>query len=299
MKAPVAIFAYNRVEHLRKIIRALEENVGIEETDVYIFADYGDKEREKIEAVRNYLYELEKDYKFKSLEVEYAKEHKGLAQSVIDGVTKVINKYGRIIMVEDDIYTSRDFLTYMNQALDFYESGPIWSVSGYSFPMKSLEKYPHDVFYSYRAGSWGFGTWADRWNMIDWEVKSYSRFIKDKKWIRKFNRGGNDLTDMLTAQMEGRRDSYGVRWCFEQCNRDMLAVYPKVSRVINLGFDGTGTHCFASQEYDTVLNQQTEDCKFEWLDIDKKIAKEFRYKYSGTLWKKIKGRLKKIFLKFK
>lgn len=296
MKAPVAIFAYNREEHLRKIIQALEENVGIEETDVYIFADYGDKEVEKIEAVRNYLHELEKNYKFKSLKVEYATEHKGLAQSVIDGVTKVINKYGRIIMVEDDIYTSKDFLTYMNQALDFYESGPIWSVSGYSFPMKSLEKYPHDVFYSYRAGSWGFGTWADRWNMIDWEVKSYSEFIKDKKWIRKFNRGGKDLADMLTAQMEGRRDSYGVRWCFEQCNRDMFAVYPKVSRVINLGFDGTGTHCFASTEYDTVLNQQSGDCKFEWLEIDRKIAKEFRMKYSGTLWEKIKRRLDRIFL---
>lgn len=294
MKAPVAIFAYNREDHLRKVIHALEENVGAEETDVYIFADYGESEIEKVEAVRNYLRELEDNHRFKSLEVEYAKEHKGLAQSVIDGVTKVINKYGRIIMVEDDIYTSSDFLTYMNEALDFYEAGAIWSISGYSFPMKSLNNYPHDVFYSYRAGSWGFGTWKDRWNMIDWEVKTYKEFVKDKKWIRKFNRGGTDLADMLTAQMEGRRDSYGVRWCFEQCNRNMFAVYPKVSRVINLGFDGTGTHCFASEEYDTVLNQQGENCRFEWLEIDRKIAKEFKNKYSDTLWKKIKRRLNRL-----
>lgn len=289
MHAPVVIFAYNRAEHLRKTVESLEENTGIEETEVYIFADQyaREEDRDKTEAVRAYLRELEGNHRCKNLKVEYAREHKGLANSVISGVTKVINTYGRVIVVEDDLYTAKDFLEYMNQALDFYESKKVWSVSGYSFPMKSLEQYPHDIFYSYRASSWGWGTWKDRWDTIDWDVSDFSEFIKDKKRVRKFNRGGTDLTPMLREQMEGKRDSWAIRWCFAQSQQDLPSVYPKVSRVVNLGFDGSGTHCFASSEYETKLNQEGLACRFEVLYMDRKLIKEFRYKYSDTLGKKI------------
>ena len=123
MKAPVVIFAYNRKEHLRRTIEALGLNMGIEDTAVYIFADqFGKKEeQEKTEAVRAYIEKLEQGHPFQSLHVKYAAEHKGLAASVISGVTEVIERYGRVIVVEDDLYTSKDFLKYMNQALDFYE----------------------------------------------------------------------------------------------------------------------------------------------------------------------------------
>ena len=255
MRAPLVIFAYNRKEHLQKTIEALSANIGIEETEVYIFSDqFGRKEeQEKTEAVRSYLGELEKNHSFEELHVKYAAEHKGLAASVILGVTEVIERYGRVIVVEDDLYTSKDFLNYMNQALDYYEKESIWSISGYSFPMKSLEQYPHDIFYSYRACSWGWATWKDRWNMVDWEVKDFWEFVKDRKRIRKFNRGGTDLTNMLCEQMEGKRDSWAIRWCFAQSRQDMPSIYPKSSRVVNLGFDGSGSHCL--EESKTQINE--------------------------------------------
>lgn len=295
MKAPVVIFAYNREGHLRKTIEALEKNAGIKETDVYVFADRYEEERdrEKTEAVRAYLAEWEGKHLCKSVTVEYAMEHRGLAASVIYGVTKVITQYNRVIVLEDDLLLSKDFLNYMNGALDFYEKEKVWSISGYSFPMKSLEDYSHDVFYSYRASSWGWGTWKDRWDTIDWEVKDYFEFIQDRQRIKSFHRGGTDLTGMLCEQMEGKRDSWAIRWCFAQNKQGMPSVYPKISRVANIGFDGSGTHCFASSEYDTQLNQRETSCKFEVLSLDRRLVKEFRDKYSDTFWKKVKRRLKR------
>lgn len=296
MKAPVVIFAYNRKEHLRRTIEALGLNMGIEDTAVYIFADqFGKKEeQEKTEAVRAYIEKLEQGHPFQSLHVKYAAEHKGLAASVISGVTEVIERYGRVIVVEDDLYTSKDFLKYMNQALDFYEKEPVWSISGYSFPMKHLKQYPHDIFYCYRACSWGWATWKDRWSMVDWEVKDFAEFRNDRKEMWKFNRGGTDLTPMLCEQMEGKRDSWAIRWCFAQSKKEMPSIYPKDSRVVNMGFDGSGSHCLASTEYETILNYREEDCRFEILDLDKQLMKEFRDKYSDTFWKKVKRRLKTV-----
>ena len=105
----------------------------------------------------------------------------------------------------------------MNGALDYYKNVPnIWSISGYSFPMKSLKNYPHDVFYSYRGSSWGWATWLDRWVKTDWEVKDYEKMMQDKEWLNRFKRGGADLPGMLGLQMEGKNITWAVLWVFTQ-----------------------------------------------------------------------------------
>src|SRR5699024_3409085 len=106
-----------------------------------------------------------------------ASTNKGLANSVISGVTKVIDKFGKVIVIEDDLISSTDFLSYMNNALEFYEMNKsIWSISGYNIPIDIPSNYKHDVYLSYRGCSWGWATWKNRWNQTDWSVKDYDAF---------------------------------------------------------------------------------------------------------------------------
>lgn len=300
MTAPVVLFVYNRLDHTMNVIESLKNNILADDTELYVFSDAAktEKAQNSVEAVREYIRKTDWRKNFRSVTVVEAEKNKGLAKSIIGGVTGVLKKYGKVIVVEDDLVLSPHFLQYMNGALDYYQDAPeVWSISGYSFPMKSLKKYEHDVFYSYRGTSWGWATWLDRWEMTDWDVKDFPKLMGDKEWQKRFNRGGNDLTQMLKAQMEGRINSWAIRWVFTQSNLETYTVYPKYSYILNDGCDGSGTHVGNTEEYSTDIKYGVPECRFERLKIDKKIAKEFWYKYSDTLDKKIKRNLKKIFRK--
>lgn len=301
MTAPVVLFVYNRLDHTKKVIESLEKNLMAQETDVFIFSDAAKtvENQERVSLVRKYLHERKWNDIFHKVTLIEAEKNKGLANSIIEGVTEVLNQYGKVIVIEDDLVLSPYFLQYMNDALDYYKDDQdIWSISGYSFPMRSLKDYQHDIFYSYRGTSWGWATWTDRWEKTDWEVKDFPQLMQDKKWQKRFNRGGNDLTQMLEAQMEGKINSWAIRWVFSQSNLEMYTVYPKHSYILNEGCDGSGTHVGSTEEYNTEIDQGIGKCNFERLKIDSKISKEFWYKYSDTLDKKIKRNLKKIFGKY-
>lgn len=289
--APVVIFAYKRLDHLKELIHSLEKNLLSAETGVYIFSDNA-KDSEELTAVnktREYLSNLATSNPFRFVKIEFASEHKGLAESVIHGVDKIINQYGRAIVVEDDLYLASDFLHFMNGALSFYENVEnVWSVSGYTPSMKALKNYPHDVYYSYRPSSWGWATWKNRWSCVDWSVKHYTTFLRDKEWKKKFNRGGKDLSGMLIRQMRGEIDSWAIRWCFAQSSNNMFCVYPTVSRVLNKGCDGTGTHCGKSNAYDTIITDDVGGCNYEILLVNRKIVHEIYLQHTDTFMKKIK-----------
>lgn len=295
MLAPVVLFVYKRYEHTERMLESLANNYLAEQTELFVFSDGAKKasDQDAVDRVRMLIDDPRWKERFKSVSVVAATSNKGLANSVINGVTDILDQYGKIIVVEDDLILSKTFLRFMNKALDYYETVPdIWSISGYSFPMRALKKYPHDVFYSYRGCSWGWGTWKDRWERVDWECREYDAFIQDPARIQKFNRGGRDMTPMLTSQMEGKIDSWAIRWCFAQSNAEMYTVYPKNSLLKNEGFDGTGTHGGSFTDFRTdILEHGTE--KLEILKIEPKIASEFWKKYSNTLDQKIMRRIKK------
>ena len=298
MLAPIVLFVYNRLDHTQGVIETLLKNTLAKESEFYIFSDAAKTENgvEKVNEVRKFIQDNSWHTGFKKVSIVEAEKNKGLAKSIIGGVSDIIQKYGKVFVLEDDLKLSPYFLEYMNDALEYYrEDEKIWSISGYSFPMKSLKKYSHDIFYSYRGSSWGWATWSDRWETVDWQVKEYEQFINDSKWIEHFNRGGVDLTNMLKMQMDGKIDSWAIRWCFSQSNQDMYTVYPRISYLENAGCDGSGMHSGADDEYYTDMSGCIPKCKFETLEIDRKIAKEFQMKYKDTLKKKIKRRLQKIF----
>ncbi|MFW6016806.1 MAG: glycosyltransferase, partial [bacterium] len=240
MLSPIVLFVYNRPEHTKKTIKALKKNKLADKSKLFIFSD-GEKsanDKQKVKEVRKIINKIDG---FKQGKVFESEENKGLANSVIDGVTKIINQYGKVIVLEDDLITSKNFLRYMNRALDFYEEDKkIWSISGYNLPIGIPDDYKHDVYLSYRASSWGWATWKDRWDKIDWDINDYSEFINDKSAQKLFNRGGSDMKNMLKSQMEGKIDSWAIRWCYNQFKNDSYTIYPVVSKVKNIGMDGSG-----------------------------------------------------------
>lgn len=284
MLAPVVIFVYNRPEHTIRTIESLAQNTLAKETDVFVFSD-GPKNKEskkKVDEVRAYLNSKEVSGLFKSITIEESTTNKGLANSVIQGVTKILSKYETVIVLEDDLESAPDFLSFMNNSLTFYcDSKVIWSICGYTFNLKIPSDYNYDIYFSYRAGSWGWATWKDRWVNIDWNVGDYDQFKKNKKLRRKFNRGGRDMSNLLDSQMEGKIDSWAIRWGYEQFKQDKLTVYPVHSRIRNIGQDGSGTHSGTTSRFEVnLVTNIYSKCEFVSPIIDERIIRNFRNYYS-------------------
>ena len=282
--APVVVFVYNRIDHTTKILEKLNSLSEAKETDIFIFCDQAKKEnvQDSVNEVREYVSRFKTEIsRFKNTKLVLAEHNKGLAKSIIEGVSEVINKYGKVIVVEDDILVSNDFLKYMNAGLEYYASDKnIWSISGYTFPMRALTNYPHDVYASGRGCCWGWGSWANRWNTVDWEVKDYELFLASKKKRKEFSEWGYDLPLLLDACMNGNAQSWAIRWCFSAFCQGSITIYPCKSRVVNIGTDGSGTNYNkANNRFDTVLYEGNAECNFEHIDVDYRIKKEFAKKY--------------------
>lgn len=246
MNAPVIVFTYNRLDHLKKMLYALEHAKRADRSELYIFADgyKGSQDKEKVLAVQEYLRNYEKESLFGKVTISYREKNRGLAESVIAGVGSIIEKYGRVIVVEDDLVVSEDFLDYMNAALDHYQDNPnAWAVSGWSPNVAEIQALPTDTFLWYRSSSWGWATWLDRWQMIDWSMREYPKFRFSARKRRKLNRGGADMSDMLDMQMQGLINSWAIRFAYAESMNDRLTIFPKESRVVNCGRDGSGTNC--------------------------------------------------------
>lgn len=242
MPVPVVLFVYNRPLHTRKTIEALQRNDLADKTSLYVFADGPryDADRESVDTTREIIRGISG---FNNVEIVERDQNLGLANSVISGVTEVIQQHGEVIVVEDDLISSTGFLHFMNQALSHYRHEPqVFSVSGFSFPVEKPIGYQYDAYCSYRSMSWSWGTWLDRWQQADWEVRDFSSFAGNRHSTQAFNRGGEDLSDLLRLQMQGRIDSWSIIWDYTHYKHDAFCLCPTVSKIVNIGFDGSGVH---------------------------------------------------------
>jgi len=241
--APVVLFVYNRPDHTRRTVESLVANDLAAQSQLFIFSDGSKNEADRaaVEEVRRYIRSIQG---FRSVTITQRELNSGLAKSVINGVTEMFQVHERQIVMEDDLLTSTDFLTFMNEMLDEYEKeSRIFSVSGFNFAVRPPEGYGYDAFCSYRSSSWGWGTWKNRWECADWNVSDYEEFRKDKNRQKLLNRGGSDLSYMLGLQMAGAVDSWAIRWAYAHAKHDAVAMLSTVSKVYNIGLDGSGVHC--------------------------------------------------------
>lgn len=247
--APIIVFAYDRPDHLSQTLGALDKNDLASESELYIFCDgpkaNATEERKlRIQQTRKVAHAAKG---FRDVHVVEAAQNNGLANSIIGGVSEIVAKHGRVIVVEDDLLTSPYFLKYMNTALDKYESYPaVFSIGGHNFPpqkMRIPKDYPHDAYVSVRCCSWGWATWKDKWERIDWSLDYMEEFLQQPEQIKAFNRGGDDLTEMLCMQRDHRIDSWAIRFAFQHFYHHAITILPCISYVDNIGCDGTGEHC--------------------------------------------------------
>lgn len=286
--APIVLFVYNRKWHTEQTINALRMNKLATDSELFIFSDGAKSEKDEVRVME--VRELVKNIGgFKSVTLKENKQNLGLANSVIYGVTEVFKHFDKAIIMEDDIISSENFLTFMNSALNFYSNEiRIFSVSGYTFPVEIPSSYRHEIFISYRSSSWGWGTWRDRWEKVDWNVSDYIEFKKDKKAQKLFNRGGEDLTPMLYDQMKGKLDSWAVRWAYAQYKNDAFCLYPVKSKISNIGTDNSGTHSDRTKKFQIELDMDGTETKFiNNIQIDKGIVAGFKNFSRRTILRKI------------
>lgn len=250
--APIALFVYNRPVHTRRTIDALKQNKLSNDSELIVFSDAAKSgaQAEAVCKVRKYIREING---FKSVTIVEREANLGLASSVIDGVTTIVNKYGRIIVLEDDMVTSPYFLTYMNEALEKYaDDKSVVSIHGYVYPVK--QSLP-EAFFLLGADCWGWATWSRGWTCFNSDGQFLLDELKRRKLIRAFDfNGAYPFSKMLEGQIKGKNDSWAVRWYASAFLSEKLTLYPGRSLVHNIGNDGSGTHCGESAGMDVNLS---------------------------------------------
>lgn len=291
--SPIVLFVYNRPWHTQQTIEALEKNELAAQSNLIIYSDEAktENEQEEVNKVRLYISQINK---FQKVTIIKREKNWGLANNIIDGVTKVVNRYEKIIVLEDDLVTSPHFLKYMNEALDFYkDEEQVMSVNGFSYLKKIPKNYNKDVFIFYRSCSWGWAIWKNEWNLIDFNITKNHEIFKNKSLQNKFNRGGNDLFDMLKMQMNGLINSWAIRFALSHSLHNKKALFPSKSLVKNIGYDGSGVHCPPSSDNNEVLDYEFVP-KISKAELDKDLVLSLQVKLSYSMIGKLKLKIKKL-----
>lgn len=241
MTAPIALFVYNRPGHCRRTLEHLLVNPLAKVSDLFVFSDgpRGEADALAVAEVRDQVRHIAG---FRSVTVIERERNLGLANSITDGVGRLCSEHGRVIVLEDDLLVSPDFLDLMNASLERYaESEQVMQVSGYMYPGDYGGD--TDTLFLPMVSCWGWGTWNRAWVKYDPGMSGYDRLMSDSNLKAQFNlHGAYDYLKMLEQQRRGEIDSWGIRWHLSVFMLDGLVLYPAESRVINIGIDGSGTH---------------------------------------------------------
>lgn len=247
--APITIFVYNRPWHIWKTIEALQKNVLANKSELFIFSDgpKDDDDKKKVEEVRRYIRTISG---FKKVSIVERKTNYGLAKSIIDGVTDIVNEYGNVIVLEDDLITSNGFLKFMNKSLKLYKNNNrIGMVSGYVFPLKA---YPQKPFFLRGGNCWGWATWKRAWSLFETNSEIILSYILKNNLSEEFDyQGYAGYITALKKLRKGPRTSWAILWYGTQFMNLLFAYHPNYSLIQNMGFDGSGEHCDISSTYQT------------------------------------------------
>lgn len=241
MNAPILLFAYNRLAHTRRCVESLQKNALSAESELFIYAD-GAKDasiQEEVNLVRDYLHTIRG---FKRITLIEREENWGLARNIIDGVTTQVNRYGRVIVLEDDLVVAPYFLQFMNDALETYKDEPkVGHIQACDFTQDPTLP---DTFLIKWTGSWGWATWSRAWKHFNPDGKALLHELESRRLTRTFDFNGTyGFTRMLRRQTQGKNNSWAIRWNASLFLKDILSLNVGRSLVQNEGFDGSGTNC--------------------------------------------------------
>ena len=248
---PVAVFAYNRPDHLSQTVTALATNAEASDTALYVFSDAAasDSDSPAISGVRKLASGIRG---FRSVDVVERSENYGLARNIMEGVSQLTEAHGRVIVLEDDLVVSPFFLRYMNQALHTYEDEHrVASIHGYVYPTR--QDLP-ETFFLRGADCWGWGTWKRAWEHFEPDGNRLLAELAERRLERAFDFDGTfPYTRMLYRQTIGKNNSWAVRWYASAFLADMYTLYPGRSLVRNIGHDYSGTHSRGREHFNVLL----------------------------------------------
>ncbi len=304
MNAPVALFVYNRPEHTRRTLLSLSKCKEAFETDLFIFCD-GEKDNATAEQ-RNAINEVREVIRSgqwcRNVEVIESPLNKGLSRSIIAGVTELVRRFGKIIVLEDDMELSPYFLKYMNDGLEMYKDDEkVVSLTGYQWPVK--DKVP-ETYFLRGTYCWGWATWKRGWDLFEPESKLLLQKLEEANLTSLFDFDSSHFyTQMLQEQVEGRSDSWALPWYAKTFLENKLTLIPGRSLVQNIGIDGTGIHSGKSNEWGVALSEipievnkiPVEDSK----EGRKAVTAFFRSMKRNSFPEKLKRRIRSIFPKSK
>lgn len=277
--APVLLFTYNRPSHTRQTLEALMNNKLCSETELYIFSDgyKNNSDKNDVKEVRRIIHSIDG---FKKICIIENGNNIGLAKNIIQGVTRIINEHGKVIVLEDDLITAPHFLTFMNEALDrFEDEDGIGHIQGFIFPIEELP----ESFLIKWTGSWGWATWKRAWKLFNPDGKELLNEIKRRKLSKQFDFNGKyPFTRMLKRQVNGENDSWAIRWNATLFLNDILSLNAGRSLVRNIGFDGSGIHSGSDDIYSTDLYKGKLNINIPEISENKKARRAIMKYYGQT-----------------
>lgn len=295
MLAPILLFAYNRPRHLQHTVEALAHNPLAQESELFVFSDGArtEDDREDVELVRSYIHTIEG---FKTVHRIERDRNYGLAANIIDGVTDIVNRYGRVIVLEDDLVTAPGFLQFMNDALDTYADEPrVGHIQAYDFTQNP--RLPETFLIKF-TGSWGWATWQRAWKHFNPDGQYLLNELHRRHLTRRFDFNGKyGFTRMLRRQVEGKNNSWAIRWNASLFLQDILSLNVGRSLVQNEGFDGSGTHCGADHLYEARLYKErlrVEKISPVTENLEARKIFERYYARTNSLWAKGMRRLQSL-----
>ena len=302
--APIVLFTYNRLWHTKQTAEALQKNLFAKQSNLFIFSDgpKTDKDDPKVKEVREYLKTIKG---FKNIEIIERNKNWGLANNIIDGVTKIVNEYGRIIVLEDDIVTSPYFLKYMNEALNRYEDEErVMHISGYMYPIKT-DGLP-DTFFLKPTSCWGWATWKRAWKYFERNPEKQIKILT-KNQIKDFNLNNSyDYWSQIILNYQGKLYTWAIFWYLSVYLNNGLSLHPRESLTKNVGTDGSGVHFTSKTDiFETELSIK-DSWEFPEEIVEHPLARrhleDYFNKVKPPFWRRMASKflpeeLKKKFLK--
>ena len=292
--SPVLLFTYNRPWHTQQVLDSLQRNVLSEQSELFVFSD-GAKNPEDENLVSETREILSQTKGFKKITIIERPVNFGLAANIINGVSSIIKQYGKVIVLEDDLVTAPSFLSFMNKALTLYKD--VDEVAHiHSFCYSGL-KLP-DTFLIKWVGSTGWATWSDSWEMFNRNGTELLAEIKDKKLSKTFDFNGKyPYTRMLKRQVEGKNNSWAIRWNASLFLNNKLSLNTGKSLIHNIGFDGSGENSGSQDFYNMGLFKGELDIIIpDEIKENTEARKQFEqfYQRTNSFWAKVKRRLQRM-----
>ncbi len=241
--APIIVSVYDRLEHLKQSIDALQKNNLAKQSDLYIVSDaaYKPEHKERINQVRKYALSISG---FKKVHHLFREKNLGAHESIKTAITEVLATHNTFIFLEDDIVVTNDFLSYMNSGLNYYSNtANIFAICGFNLPFPIPENYNQDIYFYPCNSPWGFASWKNRWEKVNLDYFDRESELRKSRQYKAFASIGFFIKGILQADSRKKIQAMDLRVYYHMFKNNMCSVFPIQSKTQNWGFDGTGEHC--------------------------------------------------------